>query len=328
MSQENQSEEIDLMQLFGIIREFFRKFLKLILSVITFYKKKIILFAILGLIGGGLGFFLDQYQDKKDSYEQEVIIEPKYDSVEYIYDFIDNISGNLGDVTFIKTLGLEIKDVENIGRINLEPVIRPVDVLSELNEQYGDKESFIEGYNEKLLKEKKYRNLYKQHKLKINFQNGNSDNMEITNAILKYLKSNDYYKEVADLKLKQTNASLNQNKKSLQFINEYLINLSNNPSQSNEKFVFATESETPTISSLLKRKEDLVEKIHLEEEKLVLDKEIFTIIVYGNIISKRKVLLRRMIFMVPLLLVSFVSIVYFLRYLSKVVNDFVDNEQF
>ncbi len=327
MSQENHSEEIDLMQLFGMIKGVFVKFLKLIISVVSFYKKKVILFLILGLIGGGLGFFMDQYQDKKDNYEQEVIIEPKYDSVEYIYDFIDDLQDSFKDENFVKNLGLNLTQVENVKEISLEPIIQPEDVLSELQSRYGDKESFIEVYDEKLLKEKKYRNFYKQHKLTMSFKNRSSDNMKITNTILEYFKSNDYYNEIVDLQLKQTKVSLDQNKKSLQFINEYLNNLSKNPDQGSDKFVFATESETPTISSLFKRKEALIQMINKDEKLLTFDKEMFRIVNYGSIVSKRKVLLRRMMFMIPLLFIGLVSGFYFLRYLSRTINEFVaDNE--
>jgi len=326
MSQENQSEEIDLMQLFGMIKEFFRKFLKLIVSVVSFYKKKFILFLILGLIGLGLGFFMDQYQDKKDNYAQEVIIEPKYDSVEYIYDFVEDLEDNFKDDRFVKSLGLDMAQVENVKKIILEPVIKPEDVLRELQSRYGDKESFIETYNEKLLKEKKYRNFYKKHKLTMYFKNRSDDNLKITNTILEYFKSNDYYKELVSLRLKQIKTSVDQNKKSLRFINEYLDNLSKNPAQEDDKFVFATESETPTISSLLKRKEVLMQTINRDERLLVFDKEVFGIVSYSGIVSKRKILLRRMIFMLPLMLVGLVSTFYFFGYLSKSINEFVDEE--
>ena len=52
MSEEDkQEEEIDLGQLLGYIKSFFMNILKLLISVILFYKKKWILFLIIGITG-------------------------------------------------------------------------------------------------------------------------------------------------------------------------------------------------------------------------------------------------------------------------------------
>ncbi len=323
MSQENKNEEIDLMQLFGGIKEFFRKFLKLIVDAVLFYKKKFVLFLVLGILGVALGFFTDKYMDKKNNFVQEIIIEPNYNSVEYIYDYINNLEANFKDENYVNKLGLKIEQVENVKKIILEPVIQPNDVLNRLQ----DKESFIEGYNENSLKEKKYRNFYKQHKLTVLFEKKNPENASITNKILEVLKSNKYYNDLLSFQLKQTKNNLEQSKVSLKFVNDYLTNLSENPNPNEEKYIFATESETPTIASLLKRKEELINTISDHERFLVLNKEIFIIVEYNDVVSKRKKLVNRNLLIIPLVLIGLVSLFYFLRYLSTSVTNFVNNEE-
>ncbi len=326
MGNENYNNEIDLMQVFGMIKRGFKNFLKMIISVIFFYKKKWVLFFILLIVGGVSGYFIDKNQDAKNEYIQEIIIEPKYNSIGYIYDFIEDLEDNFDDETFVKRLGLEMDLVDNIKKISFEPIILAEDVLSKLNEEYGDKGSFIEIYDEKLLEEKKYRNFYKQHKLIIVFKHGNDDNSKIAKNILKYIKSNNYFKEILDLELKQADANLTQNKKSLQFINEYLNNLNKSQTQNGDKYVFAVESETPTIPSLLERKEELLEIIVENEKLLELSKEVLIIVDYGNIISVRKKLLNRTMFIIPLLLIGLVSLFYFLRYLNAEIKEFIKEE--
>ncbi|GAA4273227.1 hypothetical protein U6A24_19940 [Aquimarina gracilis] len=322
MSQENQSEEIDLMQLFGMIKGFFRRFLGLFVDIVLFFKKKVVLFLILSLIGGGLGFFMDQYKGKKDSLIQEITIEPKYQSVEYIYDFVEDLEDNLKDENYVESLGLQVAEVENIKMIELEPIINPEDVLNKIQ----DTESFTEDYNDKILKERKYRNFYKQHKLSIVFDEKNESNRKITDVILKYLKSNPHYNKVVNLQLKLTKNNLEQNKRSLTFVNDYLTNLSENPGAEDSKFIFATETETPTIASLLKRKEELILQISNQERSLELSKEVYTVVENTGVIARRKKLSGRMMFTLPLILVGLVSGVYFLGYLSKSVISFVNEE--
>jgi len=57
-----------------------------------------------------------------------------------------------------------------------------------------------------------------------------------------------------------------------------------------------------------------------------LDKEIISIVDYGDIISTRKKLLNRTVFIIPLLLIGLVSLFYFLRYLNAEIKEFVKDE--
>jgi len=323
MNQESQSEEIDLMQLFGMIKEFFRKFLKLIVDAVLFYKKKWILFFVIGLVAGGLGFFMDNFKGKKNNFVQEIVIEPKYGSIEYLYDYFEDLEENFKDDDYLNTLGLSTELVQNIKKIVIEPIIDPLDVLIKIQ----DKELFAETYNEKLLEEKKYRNFYKRHKLTILFEKEDESNTKISQSVLNFLKSNEYFTTIKDLQLKQTYIGLEENRKSLKFINDYLVNLSKNPSKEKSQFIFATESETPTISSLLKRKNELISVISSQEKLLELGKQVFVIVEDTGVIIKRKKLVKTFTLSLPLIFFGLLSVLFFMKYLSRSVFNFVNEKQ-
>ncbi len=331
MSKENNNDEIDLMQLFGMIKNAFKSFLKLIISIILFYKKKAILFLILIVSGGATGFFIDQARDSNNSYTQEVIIEPKYNSIKYIYDFVEELEESFKDDAFLNKLGIKPENILDVKEITIKPIVKGTDVLDNLQERYNNKEFFkdvMEAYEEDQLKEEGFRDFYKHHKLVFEFNNDNDYNSEITSSILDYIKSNKYYKGIMSLELKQKSINLERNKKSLQFIDRYLSNINNSPSSdSNDVVIIANESESPTIASLLKRKDVLLELINEQERILALDQEIFSFVYYGDIISKQKKLLNRTILITPLLLIGLVSLFYFSRYLSKAVQNFVKDEE-
>jgi hypothetical protein len=330
MGNENYNDEIDLMQIFGMIKKGFKNLLRLIISVIIFFKKKALLFLILLIVGAAAGFFVDQYQDTKDNYIQEIIIEPKYNSTKYIYDFIDELDRNFKDDFFLEKLGINPDNIKNLDKVSIEPLITGTDVLDNLQERYENREFFkdiMTAYEEDKLEEEEFRNFYKHHRLTLKFKNKTDENAKIVSSILNYIKSNQYYQDIKNLAIAQNKNSLERNKKSLQFIDEYLNNLNNNPSSNpNELVVIANEAETPTIASLLKQKDLILETINEQEEVLVLDKEVLSIVDYGDIISARKKLLNRTIFIIPLLLIGLVSLFYFLRYLFTAVNNFVEEE--
>ncbi len=335
MSNENPNDEIDLLRIFGAFKRGFRNFLRGIFSIISFYKKKVVLFLILLIVGGVSGYFIDQNQDTKNYYIQEVVLEPKYNSTKYIYDFIEEFETNLKDVAFLKKIGLTSEEAASIKEIDIVPLVKGTDVLDNLGERYEDGEFFkdvMEAYDKNQVEEEKYRDFYRHHKLSLIFNANNDKVKNTTKSILNYLKSNSYYKEVVSLTLEQGKNSLEQNKKSLEFINEYLTNLGKRPSAAKGEVVVYTVDKdsddvpTVTIASLLKQKEDLIQKINEKERILRLDKEVFSIVNNSGIIAKKKELLSRVLFLIPLGLVSLVSFFYLLRYISRSATRFVNEE--
>lgn len=332
MGNENYNNEIDLMQVFGVIKRVFKNFLKMIISVIFFYKKKWVLFLIVLVVGVATGFFLDQYQDAKDIYVQDIIIEPKYNSAKYIYDFVEELENNFQDDHFLKKLGVDKENIKNVKKISIEPIVKGTDVLDNLQERYENREFFkdiMEAYDNGKLEEEKFRDFYKHHKLTFEFSSKSEYNSKMISSILGYIKSNKYYQEISDLALKQKKIDIERNKTSLQFIDTYLSNLEKAPlNAENEAIIISSGSELPMVSvaSLLQKKELLIELINEQERALIFDKEIFSFVSYGDVISKRKKLLNRNMILAPILLIGLVSLFYFLRYLNAEIKEFIKEE--
>lgn len=333
MNKENNTDEIDLMQIFGLIKNAFKNFLRLVISIISFYKKKAILFFILLVIGVVTGYFLDQNQDTKNNFVQEIIIEPNYNSVKYIYDFVDELEYNFKDDHFSKKLGIDKENIKNVKRISIEPIIKGTDVLDNLQERYENREFFkdiMEAYDDGKVEEEKFRDFYKHHKLTFEFSTESEYNSKIISSVLNYIKSNNYFKEVASLELQQTKENLERNKKSLQFIDNYLNNLEKTPLKAeNENVIISSGQEKlpmVSVASLLQKKELLIELINDQEHDLVFNKEIYSIVDYGDIISKRKELYNRMLLTIPMFLIGLVSLFYFFKYMSRSINSFVKED--
>ncbi|WP_025743775.1 hypothetical protein [Aquimarina pacifica] len=332
MSNESYNDEIDLIQIFKIFKRVFRNFVKAIISVFRFYRKKAILFLILIVLGVGLGVFIDKYKESGDEYLQDVIIEPKYNSTKYVYDFIEELEDNIGDEAFLKKLKVSPDAVENLKEVTIEPVVKGTDVLDNLQERYENKEFFkdvMTAYDEDKVEEEGFRDFYKHHKLTFSFKNKNLENSKISDAIIQYLMTNDYYVKKASLVIQQNKVSLKENKETLKLVNEYLEKLSNNPPRKEDNVVVIQNNEdTPitTIAYLFNQKETLMETIDSQERILELDKDVITIVDYGDIISIKKVLVNRTLFLIPLLLFGFTSMFYFLKYLSKSAVNFAKEE--
>lgn len=332
MSTQSSNDEIDLIDIFKMIKKGFRNFFKAIISLISFYKRRRILFLILLVVGFGIGFFVDQNRDAKDEYSQEIIIEPKYNSVKYIYDFIEELEKNFKDYAFLDKLKIKPEHIVNLSEITIEPIVKGTDVLDNLEERYKEDEFFediMKAYDANQVEEEKFRDFYKHHRISFKFKSKKDYNAKISFSILEYIKSNNYYKSLSELAVKQKKTDIERNKKSLEFIDAYLKNIEKSPLKvENEAVVISTETEIPMVSiaSLLQKKELLMQLINDQEKAVIFDKEMFYYVDYGEIISKRKILLNRAMFTIPLLLTGLVSLFFFLRYLSKRINEFVNEE--
>ncbi|WP_299315607.1 hypothetical protein [uncultured Aquimarina sp.] len=327
-NQENIDDEIiDIKSIFNLISIGFKNFLKLFVSIILFYKKKVILFSILFVLGIVIGYFLDDKLKNSKIFYQEIIIEPKYDTNNYIYDFIESLEYKLTDKSFSGKLQIDSSQISNLKQITLKPIIQVTDVLDNLKFKYGNQEFFqniLENYNEKTLEGSKYRNFYRFHKLKLYFKKESSNNEKLSKGILSYIDTNQYYNKSLDLNIKQTKFSLEKNKETLIYIEEYLDKLNKNPvNQQKEITVYAEESEISTISSLLKRKNDLITIINEQERILTLDKDLFDIIEYGDITSEPVGVHKRLVILLPLFLCLVSSLLFFLFYAYNWINSFI-----
>ena len=174
------------------------------------------------IVGVAIGYLIDQNQEAKNEFTQEIIIEPKYNSTKYIYDFVEELENNFDDNTFLKKLGITSEEIESLKKITLEPLVKGTDVLDNLQERYENREFFkdiMEAYDEDKVEEEKFRDFYRHHRLLLVFKNNSNEMSKIADAILNYLKSNPYYKEVVNLTLQQNKTNLEQNRKTLSFIN-------------------------------------------------------------------------------------------------------------
>ena len=98
------TEEVDLGYLFRKVGNFFRRIVKLLFLVISFFKKYIVVTSILIVAGAVIGYFLDKNGQDKIEYENRVIVIPNFESVDYLYESVDEWNAKIksGDSVYLK----------------------------------------------------------------------------------------------------------------------------------------------------------------------------------------------------------------------------------
>ena len=322
MSQRNfKEDEVYLSQIFSPIGSFFKSLLLSFFLMIQFIVKRIFLFTGILIVGLILGYFLDHYFGKY-TYKQEVIIQPQPVAIPYLYDFFNDFYKRHGDEEYLKSLGLDSESGVLIKGIEIEPVIVIENIFDELHDKYEDNGFLytIQDYSEKELKSKKFIPFYKYHKVVFEFFTKGDNNHKISEVILNHTYSNPFFLKYTKVRLDALKSALESNQKSIEFTDNYLKSLTEQGiDKKGEKFVVAvtSESELPTLSGVLKQKQEILETILDQTEDVNLKNEVFSIVENTGVVKVKKKLYKRMLFIIPVALIFLTSILYVFLYLYR-----------
>ncbi len=320
MAQHNSSEEVDLGYLLKKSNDIFKSIARGIFKVIDFFIKNIIWVILLIILGVVIGFYKD-YNAKK-FYDNQVIVIPNFESVDYLYDKVEAINSKItsNDTIFLKEIFKE--NVGKMGKIEIEPIVDVYNFISQSREnidilrilaQNQDFSEYIED-----ISTSKY---YKYHRLKIPIE-GSESSQKIISDLFDYLNSNEHFKNYQQI-FSETNSyeiqkhyemitQVDSMVKSMYEISGISSNVSvNNTSDQH----YLIERKRLLIEDLYKLK--MAQKDYFSSIKVVnvdynLEPEKFL-----NISNKIKY---------PIILVSLFSLVFFIIYLFKSLRKFAELE--
>ena len=129
---QNQSDEVDLTQLFRMIGNGFNRFFKFIgsifkaiftaiIALLIFIQKNIIKFAIAGALGIGLGIFLDL--TKETEYVSTMVVEPNFNSVQQLYNnlnFYNELAEAEDSISLAQALNISQSDAATLNKITVQ----------------------------------------------------------------------------------------------------------------------------------------------------------------------------------------------------------------
>lgn len=306
--QTSSSQEIDLLFLFNKLKGLFTSFCLIIFRVIQFLFHYKIVLLILLVLGISLGYALDKILPKK--YKTEILIIPNFNSTEYLYSEIENISSNY----LIKRR--ENKLLEDLVNIKLAPVI---DIKSFLN-NYENKE-FLKllsdnGQNfEDFINDESISKINKFHLITIT-TNSEKNSESIVKLILEDLNNSNYFNQRKLIESKNLEFKKNQLIKSIEQINSILDKLGSEEqfSQKNDVSINTYDQ----INSIIDLKKIYVDELATIEMKLVeFNQVIYPVNISYNNNPSNKFYLKG-IFIFPILLIfGFIGFKSFQHFYQK-----------
>lgn len=291
--------EIDLAQISKKISSFFERIVITIFRGLFFVRRNILVFAVLGILGGGLGYYLDT---KTKIYDHKIIVSPNYSSTDYLYSKIELLNSriNEGDTLFLKNV-VGIKKPKSIVAIEVLPITDVYKFIENNTQNFELLRLFAEdGDLKKIVQENMTSKNYPFHQITFSTK-GVTDRTATIDPILNYLNDSDYFKKMQKEYLHNIDIKMVENDSLIRQINGFLNGVSNsiNGSQKSDKLVYYNEN--TQMNDVIKTKDELIrEQGRLRLDLVNLDKIIKDNSVVSNINNKKGVN-GKMKFVLPLL---------------------------
>jgi hypothetical protein len=248
-------DEIDLSFIFKGIGNFFKSIIKNILLIFVFFYKHKFVLLILLVAGLVVGYFWES--NKKDVYQNNFIILTGYGSADYLYNKVEALNRKieLKDSIFLKSIF--DKEYEDIDRIEIEPINNIYNFISEeqSNTKVFELLSEDEDMEEFILKPVNGRN-YPYHTLNI-YVKGENIHENICEDLFNHINNNVYFKKAKEVELENAIIQIEQNKESIQQINNLIESASKRANSENTKGLVSIEDNN-VLDLLLRRKRELL----------------------------------------------------------------------
>lgn len=251
------NQEIDLSQVSKRIGKAFEDFATWIFRGFLFVKRNIIIFAILFVVGAGLGYYLDK---STKVYDHQIIVSPNFGSVDYLYSKIDLLKAKISehDTAFLKKVG--IIDTKKLANIEIKPITDVYKFIDNKPQNFDLIKLMAEDgdINKIVVDEVTSRN-YPFHIISYK-TTSLTDESKTLNPIMSFLNDSDYFKTVQKVYIQNLKTKFSSNDSIITqidgILNEFSVNNSNAGSKS-DKLVYYNEN--TQLNDVIKTKNELIQ---------------------------------------------------------------------
>ncbi|MBW8198966.1 hypothetical protein [Flagellimonas abyssi] len=317
---QNNSDEIDLGQLFQMLRNGFNKLGVLFLRLFLYLKKSALILIGLVVLGVAIGFGLKFITTEK--VQVDVIVRPNLESKDYLYDVISEIESNIKDKnpTFLNRLDITEADLKGfeisiaaVKKEEAENNERQLEYL-EVLQKFQNTDLIADVIREELLKKTEL-----NHRITFTYKNPNGE--EIARKLLDYINSNGYFTELLSVQKENSRKRIEKSEVLISQIDTIIQSYSKNLNKQGSpletgKLVLQNE-ERLNVTGLITLKTELIEDI--EEKKMEL-KQLngpISVINFGNPHQVSKAFFGKKIIVLPLLFLGVFFLLSFLKYLNR-----------
>lgn len=320
----NTSDEIDLGQLLQLVKRGFHNLGNFILRIFIYLKRNSLKLIGLGAIGIAISYGLSQIISKK--LKTDVIVHPNFESKNYLYDAVNEVSANIKarNTGFFEGMNIAIEDLKgfeiSVEAIEDEEIKTDDSVLNEMKyleilENFKD-ESFVIDILRSELSEKSVID----HKITFGYRDGQTG-PAIVEKLMKYLNTNEYFSEIKKVYNENATSRIAKNDQLINQIDELVENYSKallaEKQKSGSGVVYMEKENTLNVPSLLTMKNELLKEIEVKKLEVAQQTEILTVLNFGKTQEIKKSFFNQTYFLIPTLLLLAFFMLSFFQYLNR-----------
>ncbi|AKA34982.1 hypothetical protein [Flagellimonas lutaonensis] len=316
----NESDEIDLGQLFKMINNAFNAVFRGFLRFFLYLKRNALILIGLAVLGVGIGFGLKQILSKK--MKIEVIVRPNLESKEYMYDVVNEIQANIKaeNEDFFQEMGIEVENLKGF-EITVEPL---GDKKSKLEDELKYLELLkgldISGSVSDIVRNEILERNSLNHRIIFTYQSQNSGH-EYAQKIVNYINSNPYFIELIEIYRDNAQNRIERNSALIAQIDElienYTQNLANQAAPQGESRIVLDNEERMDIRALFDLKNDLIKDMEVKKVELKKQTEAVKIINFGKPHEVIKPFFGKKLVLLPTLFIGAFFLWSIIKYLNK-----------
>ena len=320
------SDEIDLGQLFKMIRKGFDAIFRGFLRFFLYLKDNFVKLAILVFIGFGIGYALKFVI--LDQLKTEIIVKPNFDSKDYLYNVVEEISSNLSvkDTTFFSELGIVVSELKSL-RIQIEPILEQEEEEEDNKEQLEYLEILQNFKEESFVKEAVKSEIQKKsnlnHRITFFYKNALAGRAA-TLKLMNYIENNVYYNQLKETYNENSKTKIEKNTELINqidlLISGFSKQLAEEKSLSQGTMVLDTE-EGLDVTGLLSFKNLLVKEIEVKKLDIIEQSKIINVINIGKTQKVSVPIYSQGMTIVPIILLGFFVLYSILKFLNRKANE-------
>jgi hypothetical protein len=310
----NRNEEIDLGDLFRMIKRIFEEIGNVLLRFLNFLLKNAIVLIVLIVIGAIIGYFWQKGEE--EFYKTEMIVATSFGTQEYLFKSIEEAKYKFKEpeIPNEERFGLDIE-----AKVNLE-----VKAIVNINRFSGEQKIFLETVNESnfLEEEEKlamFNRNFSYYKITL-YHTIDINGREVLKNLMAQIKDNTYYQEIFKTNLESLNNQIQQNEFVIAQIDTLIKNYSKNigKAETSSTTIYNSEN-TLDLGSVLENRTLLqARQENLKREKIT-NSEFLRIVDFGNMSQlKERSISSYKIILVPFLFVMlYFGIIIFINIVQK-----------
>lgn len=316
------SDEIDLGQLLKMIGNGFRKIFNGFLRFFLYIKKRALILLSLVILGGAIGFGLNQIVTK--GMKTEVIVKPNIESKDYLYDAVDEIQANIKaksdsffeelniDIENLKGFSVSITTVEDKQRARKsDDEIKYLEIL-----QKFENSAIVAD----VIRAEIMNNSSLNHRITFYYKDAETG-QQIAKELVSYINSNNYFTELIQVYRENAQERIEKNQALVQQIDgliaSYAEKLAEKDSPLTDGKIVLDNEERIDIKGLFELKNSLLRDTERKRLELKEQTEAVSIINFGKPQQVQKAFFGKNIVLIPIILIGLFFLFELLSYLNK-----------